>query len=86
MQNGKCAVTKLFLTAEVARCHHVIPKSLGGTHKFNNLVIIHEWVHTLIHATRKETIDRYLTLLQPSDRQLEKINNYRKSCNLAIIH
>lgn len=86
MQNGKCAVTKLFLTAEVARCHHVIPKSLGGTHKFNNLVIIHEWVHTLIHATRKETIDRYLTLLQPSDRQLEKINNYHKSCNLAIIH
>lgn len=29
MQNGKCAVTGVFLTADMAHGHHVTPKELG---------------------------------------------------------
>ncbi|MED3101587.1 group II intron reverse transcriptase/maturase, partial [Bacillus thuringiensis] len=85
MQNGKCAVTGIFLIAEDAHCHHKIPKGMGGTDEFNNLIIVHEFVHRLIHATNEETIKTYIRLLQLSDKQLMKINKLRKVCNLVIL-
>lgn len=85
MQKGLCAVTRNFLTAEMMHCHHILPKMLGGSDDFNNLVIIHRWVHLLIHATTSQTIEHYLRLLKLSGKQLEKINNYREKCNLDKI-
>ncbi len=38
MQRGKCAITGRFLTASEVYCHHIIPRALGGTDKFKNLV------------------------------------------------
>ena len=86
MQNGKCAVTGYFLEAEDIHCHHIQPKSQGGTDKFSNLVIIHTWVHMLTHATLEQTIDKYLRLLNLNEKQLEKLNKYREKCNLAKIY
>lgn len=86
MQRGKCAVTKQFLTADVVHCHHIVPKEYGGEDSFDNLIIVHEWVHTLIHATRKETIRTYLDLVKPNAKALERINKLRKHCNLTEIH
>ncbi|MBF0724546.1 group II intron reverse transcriptase/maturase [Enterococcus gallinarum] len=86
MQHGKCAITKEFLKSEFAHCHHIIPKELGGSDSFDNLVIIHEWVHLLIHATKEKTIKEYLTILQLDGKQLEKLNQYRQHCNLTAIH
>jgi len=85
MQNGRCAITGYFLEAEEIHCHHIQPKELGGTDKFSNLSIIHHWVHILIHATTKQTINKYLKLLKLNDKQLEKLNKYREKCNLTNI-
>lgn len=85
MQNGKCAVTGIFLIAEDAHCHHKIPKGMGGTDEFSNLIIVHEFVHRLIHATNEETIKTYMRLLQLSENQLKKINKLRKVCNLVTL-
>ena len=46
------------------RCHHKVPLENGGTDKYSNLVLVTEAVHILIHATVKETIQKYLKELQ----------------------
>lgn len=85
MQKGKCAVTGIFLLADDAHCHHKLPRYMGGTDEFNNLIIVHEFIHRLIHATNEETIRKYMSLLQLSDKQLMKINKLRKVCNLVTL-
>ena len=62
MQLGKCAVTGEFLTSDKVHCHHKLPRHMGGTDEFSNLVIVHKNVHRLIHATSEKTIERYETL------------------------
>lgn len=86
MQNGKCAVTGVFLAADEVHCHHILPKSMGGTDEFQNLVVVHSWAHRLIHATYTETIDKYKRLLKLNGKQLERINKYREKCNLTSIY
>lgn len=85
MQKGNCSVTGSFVYSDDVHCHHIKPKSLGGTDEFKNLVIVHKSVHKLIHATTEETIVRYMNKLKLNGKQLEKLNKYRKSCNLAEI-
>ena len=82
MQRGRCAITQWFLTAGEMHCHHIIPLSLRGTDKFQNLVIVHKDVHLLIHASRKETINELLGKLNLTSKQIEKVNELRKKCNL----
>ena len=84
-QQGKCLITGIPLMAKDVHCHHKKPKHLGGTDKFDNLIIIHEDVHRLIHATKETTIVRYLSLLQLNREQLKKVNEYRKKCNLTEV-
>ncbi|MGY3764964.1 group II intron reverse transcriptase/maturase [Vagococcus vulneris] len=86
MQNGKCAVTGLFLTAGEIHCHHILPKFLKGTDEFKNLVVLHKGIHKLIHATNSQTIEKYKRLFKLTRKQLEKLNKYRKECNLFIIY
>ena len=58
---------------------------MGGTDEFNSLIIVHEFVHRLIHATNEETIRTYRRILQWNDKQLKKINKLRKACNLVTL-
>lgn len=85
MQLGKCAVTGEFLSANEVHCHHRLPRHLGGADEFGNLVIVHENVHKLIHATDKKTIKRYRNILQLNGKQLKKLNQFRKVCNLVAL-
>lgn len=85
MKNGCCEITGQFLYAEDVHCHHFIPKNLGGSDDFDNLRIIHKSVHKLVHATKEETIVRYLSFLKLNSNQIKKINQYRKACNLEPI-
>ena len=85
MQSGKCAITGKFLVAEEVHCHHRIPRHMGGPDEFKNLVIVHRNVHKLIHATETETIERYKSLLQLDGKQLDKLNQFRKKCNLVAL-
>ncbi len=85
MQMGKCAVTNEFLTADNVHCHHIVPKHMQGTDVFSNLVVVSKEIHKLIHATHPQTIGRYKKRLKLNEKQLKKINIYRKKCNLEVI-
>ena len=81
-QWGKCAVTgKEFQCLEDIHCHHKLPKSLGGTNKYENLVLVLPQVHRLIHATDTEIIQKYLHLLNLDKAQIAKLNKYREKAN-----
>ena len=78
-QQGKCAVTKERLSLEDIHCHHKLPKSLGGKDDYANLIILHERIHRLVHATQEETISAIMQTVQLDKRQLDKLNKLRKS-------
>lgn len=84
MQRGKCAITGKYLDYDEIHCHHIIPKSKGGNNHFDNLVIIHEDIHRLIHATNEDTINSKIHLIE-NKQQLDKLNKYRRICGLQNI-
>lgn len=63
-QHGKCAVTGEELTPHDIHCHHKTPRNKSGTDSYENLILVRESVHILIHAITEETIRRYLNELQ----------------------
>jgi group II intron reverse transcriptase/maturase len=82
-QKGKCAVTgKDFETTEEIHCHHIKPRNQGGTDEYENLILVTETVHKLIHATRSETISKYL---KDCETNIEKLNNLRKQAGNEIL-
>lgn len=85
MCNGMCEITGIFLYAEDVHCHHYVPISLKGTDEYSNLRILHKEIHKLIHATKDETINRLIKFWKLTDKQIKKINQYRKFCNLELI-
>ena len=52
--------------------------SLGGNDKYENLVLVLEPVHKLIHAKDKATVQKYLKILNLNAEQLTKVNALRK--------
>ena len=77
-QMGKCAVTgKPFQCLSEIHCHHKTPRNEGGGDKYENLVLVLEPVHVLIHATDENTIRSYLSILKLDVRQLAKLNRLR---------
>jgi len=83
-QRGKCAVTgKDFSCLADIHCHHITPISLGGSDKYQNLMLILEPVHKLIHAKRKDTTDKYLKILKLNEKQIQRINELRNSAGLV---
>ena len=85
MVKGKCEVTGRAVSSEEFHCHHIIPLSLGGTDKYDNLKIIHKDVHKIIHATTIKNTLKYLIELKITDKQLDKINILRTKCHLEPI-
>lgn len=78
-QYGKCAILGTILDLSDIHCHHKIPKEYGGDDSYKNLIIVHKDVHKLIHATKSETICKYLSILNLNRGQIKKINSLRKS-------
>lgn len=76
-QNGLCAITKQPLLIGDMECHHKLPKYLNGTDEYKNLIFISSKVHTLIHVTVKETIEKYLNELKLTTEMIKKINKLR---------
>ncbi len=82
-QKGKCAVTgEKFTSMDEIHCHHKQPKSKGGTDDYQNLVLVTETVHKLIHATNAEIIQKYL---QTSKPDMTKLNVLRKEVGNIIL-
>ncbi|MPN06293.1 hypothetical protein SDC9_153549 [bioreactor metagenome] len=84
-QWGKCAITNKVLELDEIHCHHIIPKSSGGTDKYSNLIIVHQDVHKLIHAQKPDTIQYYLNALNLDGKMLSKVNKLRRSAELPEI-
>jgi len=76
-QQGKCAVTGKTLEIGDIHCHHKTPKHRGGTDKYQNLVLVREDIHKLIHATNPETIAKYMEFLKLDSKQLKTLNKFR---------
>lgn len=78
-QWGKCAITgREFLSPDEVHCHHKIPRKNGGGDEFSNLTLVLKELHTLIHATRPETINAYLSVLKLNQTQIKKLNQLRE--------
>ena len=82
---GNCAITKTILEKDNIHCHHIIPRKDGGRDNYQNLLLIDKRVHILLHATKAETIEKYLGILNLSKAQLNKLNTYRATLNLTAI-
>lgn len=81
-QYGRYAVSGKKLEIGEIHCHHKVPKHLGGTDEYKNLIIVSSDIHRLIHATKPETIQKYLEQLKLDAKQLRKLKNLRKLANV----
>ena len=66
-------------------CGSECPKAQGGNDAYGNLILVDKSVHALIHAIRKETIERYKEILNLSQKQVEKVNKLRGIIGLESI-
>ncbi len=67
-------------------CHHKIPYHVSKDDKYSNLTIVKSEVHILIHATKGDTIQRYMTLLNLNDEQIKKLNRLRLLVRNTSLH
>jgi group II intron reverse transcriptase/maturase len=84
-QHGCCAITRRPLEVWDIHCHHKLPKSLGGSDLYSNLVLVSQNVHVLIHATSGEVIKHYLDKLRLDTKQRKKLNTLRSKAGLFKI-
>ncbi len=85
-QLGKCSVTGEELNVLDMHCHHKIPYHLSKDDKYSNLIIVKPEVHILIHATKEDTIQRYMTLLNLNDEQVKRLNKLRLLVRNTLLH
>ena len=78
-QHGRCYVTGIaFNSIDEIHCHHLLPKTKGGNDSYNNLVIIREDIHVLIHAHDEEMVKESLKAYSLTQKQREKFNKLRQ--------
>lgn len=84
-QKGKCAVTGVELEANQVDCHHKIPIEYDGKDGYGNLTIVSDVVHILIHARNERTIQKYLNVVELSEKQLKKLNKLRELAHMQAL-
>lgn len=85
-QWGRCAVTgEEFTITEEIHCHHLVPREKGGTDKYDNLILVLEPIHKLIHAKTDETVEKYKKICNLDAEQMRKLNKLRKLAGYAEI-
>ena len=83
----KCAITEVeFRKPSEIHCHHKKPKHLGGGDEYENLTLVQERIHRLIHASKAETLTSLLQSLTLNDKQINKVNELRKMAGLRSIY
>ena len=58
-------------------CHHKVPRHLGGTDKYDNLILVCRDAHKLIHAISPQTIAKLTELLNLTVKQQKKVDALR---------
>ncbi len=75
-QRGKDPITGNPLI-ESLEVHHILPKSQGGQDNYENLILVNENTHRLIHVVNSDMIEYYLRYRDYSTKVIDKINEYR---------
>lgn len=76
-QKGLDGITGELLDVRTMHCHHKVPWVKTKNDNYNNLILINEDVHKLIHATNQDTINKYLNKLTLSTEMIDEINKLR---------
>ncbi|MGL5617323.1 MAG: group II intron reverse transcriptase [Sarcina sp.] len=84
-QRGVCHITKVGLEIGNMECHHKLPKCLGGTDEYKNLVWLYFEAHKLVYATEQDTINKYLEVLNLDEKGLKRLNTLRKLVGNSVI-
>lgn len=77
-QHGKCGITSKELILTEMHCHHIKPYCKSQDDSYNNLIILTDDIHKLIHATNKEIIEILKSSVKLDETQLKKLNKLRK--------
>ena len=85
MRKGKSWVTGRLVEVEEYHCHHKKSVKDGGDHTLNNLVVVSNDEHKLIHAVGPNIIRKYLDNLKLSKSEIKKVNELRRCLNLEEI-
>lgn len=78
-QAGKCFVLNEIIALDCVHCHHIKPLKIGGNDNYENLVIIDETVHKLVHLKNSIKVMQVLKKLCLNAQQLIKLNYLRMS-------
>lgn len=78
-QYGKCAVTGMELIIGEMECHHKQPFAKSRNDEYNNLIWVSKDIHKAIHATHDATLSTYLSHINLTTRQRNKLNELRKN-------
>lgn len=84
-QAGKCAVSGEFLKVNQIDCHHKTPKHYGGNDCYENLIIVSDKIHILIHSSNERTIKKYLGMLNLNTKQMNKLNKLRVMAQMPML-
>ncbi|MBR4668503.1 MAG: HNH endonuclease, partial [Butyrivibrio sp.] len=85
-QWGKCAITGIvFDSADDIHCHHKIPRHLGGTDTYSNLILVCKAVDVLLHDYSLPTLASVSTSFTWNADMLLKINRLRKLAQLPTL-
>ncbi len=86
VQTGKCGVTgRSFITINEIHCHHITSQENGGNDRYENLILVLDDIHILIHAKSDDTIKRYLTKTKLDKEELIKLNKLREKAHRSPI-
>jgi 5-methylcytosine-specific restriction endonuclease McrA len=58
--------------------HHITPRRIGGGDNYENLILVTPDVHWLIHATKEETVRKYLNKLKSCKLNMARLNKLRE--------
>ena len=84
-QKGKCYITGDYLQIEDMICHHKIPKELGGSDEYKNLVWLTKESKEMIESTNLGSIAKYLNKVNLDETGLKRFNSLRKLVGNSVI-
>ena len=84
-QKGKCYITGDYLQIEDMICHRKIPKELGGSDEYKNLVWLTKESKEMIESTNLGAIAKYLNKVHLDETGLKRFNSLRKLVGNSVI-
>lgn len=84
-QRGKCIISGEDLSLNGFDVHHLLPRLLGGTDEYKNLVLVNRKYHRLIHSNNVEEINNLLQNTNLNVKRKERLDLYREKAGNSSI-